>query len=113
MPYDALIARNARRIAESERLIANQRSLIARLEKKGLNTERARELLAVCEDTLSIFRNIQIELEKFEWVVRVLGEKAQWVGRVKAMDEDEARRYALEDFDIPEADRFRVSVRKA
>ena len=61
--YDAYVTQNARRVAETERIATEQRSVIARLEGVGIDTGRARELLAAYEDTLSLLRTIQVELE--------------------------------------------------
>ena len=43
-----------KRVVVGQRLIANQRGIIARLERQGHCTEQARGLLAVLEDTLTL-----------------------------------------------------------
>ena len=54
LKHPKLIASD-RRVAVGQRLIANQRGIIARLERQGHSTEQARRLLAILEDTLALF----------------------------------------------------------
>jgi hypothetical protein len=52
--HPELIA-SEKRVTVGQRLIANQRGIIARLERQGHCTEQARRLLTVLEDTLVLF----------------------------------------------------------
>jgi len=47
-----------------------------------------------------------------EWLVYRLRKKAQLIGRVQAKDQKEALERAYAEFQIPEHERFRISVQR-
>ena len=47
-----------------------------------------------------------------DWVVCKFAAKPKFVGRVEAKDETEALAKAFEAFDSPEAERFKITVRR-
>lgn len=51
--------------------------------------------------------------EPVSWNVYIFRKKLIWLGSVEAMDRDAALRKAIEQHEIREADRWRVSVQQA
>jgi hypothetical protein len=47
-----------------------------------------------------------------EWAVYLLRKRAQVLGRVMAPNEKEALQKAYGDFEIPESERFKISVKR-